>query len=122
MEAFRGYSKRRRLIRAGRPFTCPDIGRGNGTGNSGLITINMVNTIIIKTKTKPVRTRPSSMNPKLIRGKVWIYVESTFGGGYQELPAIDPKYQEIFLRIDSQRFVDLLDWVYNRQGSKKASA
>jgi hypothetical protein len=82
----------------------------------------MVNTIIIKTKTKPFHNRPLSMNPKLIRGKVWIYVESVFGGGYQELPANDPKYQEIFLRIDSQRFVELLDWVYNRQGSKKARA
>jgi hypothetical protein len=66
--------------------------------------------------------RPFSMNPKLIKGKVWIYVKSGFGGGYQELPANDPTYQEIFRRIDSQRFVELLDWVYNRQGSKKARA
>jgi hypothetical protein len=60
------------------------------------------------------------MNPKLIKGKVWIHVGSAFGGGYQQLPANDPKYQEIFRRIDSQRFVELLDWVYNRRSSKKA--
>jgi hypothetical protein len=60
------------------------------------------------------------MNPKLIKGKVWIHVPSIFGGGYQKLPENDPKYQEIFLRIDSQRFVELLDWVYNRRSIKKA--
>jgi hypothetical protein len=59
------------------------------------------------------------MNPRLIKGKVWIHVESVFGGGYQELPTNDPKYEEIFRRIDSQRFVELLDWVYNRRSSKK---
>jgi hypothetical protein len=64
--------------------------------------------------------RPLNMNPKLIKGKVWIHVASAFGGGYQKLPENDPKYQEIFLRIDSQRFVELLDWVYNRRSSKKA--
>jgi hypothetical protein len=59
------------------------------------------------------------MNPKLINGKVWIYVESAFGGGYQKLAEDDPKYGQISLRIDSQRFVELLDWVYNRRNPKK---
>ena len=68
----------------------------------------------------PFRARPLDMNPKLIKGKVWIHVASPFGGGYQKLPENDPKYQEIFLGIDNQRFVELLDWVYNRQSRKKA--
>jgi hypothetical protein len=55
------------------------------------------------------------MNPKLINGKVWIPA----GGGYQKLPENDSKYNEIFLWIDSQRFVELLDWVYNRRTPKK---
>lgn len=58
------------------------------------------------------------MSPKLIKGKVWIHVGSVYGGGYQKLPENDPKYKEILLRIDSQRFVELLDWVYNRSASK----
>jgi hypothetical protein len=66
--------------------------------------------------------RPLDMHPKLIKGKVWIHVGSVFGGGYQKLPENDPKYQEILLRIDSQRFVELLDWVYNRRKTKKAKA
>lgn len=61
------------------------------------------------------------MGPKLIDGKIWIHVTSAFGGGYQKLPENDPKYREILLRIDSQRFVELLDWVYNQRSSKKAS-
>jgi glutamate/tyrosine decarboxylase-like PLP-dependent enzyme len=60
------------------------------------------------------------MNPKLVQGKVWIHVESAFGGGYQKLPENDPKYNEIFLWIDSQRFVELLDWVYHRRNPKKS--
>jgi hypothetical protein len=55
------------------------------------------------------------MSPKLINGKVWIYVESAFGGGYQKLLEDDPKYNEILLWIDNQRFVELLDWIYNRR-------
>jgi len=50
--------------------------------------------------------------PKLIHGKVWVH-DSVFGG-YQRLPENDPKYKEIQHWIDSQRFVELLDWVYNR--------
>jgi hypothetical protein len=61
---------------------------------------------------------PLYMSPKLINGKVWIHVGSVFGGGYQKLPEDDPKYNEIFLWIDSQRFVELLDWVYNRRTPK----
>jgi hypothetical protein len=57
--------------------------------------------------------------PKLINGKVWIYVESGSGSGYQKLPEDDPKYKEILLWIDSQRFVELLDWVYRQRNSKK---
>ena len=63
---------------------------------------------------------PLYMSPKLINGKVWIHVGSLFGGGYQKLPENDPKYKEIFLWIDSQRFVELLDWVYNQRTRKKA--
>ena len=59
------------------------------------------------------------MSPKLINGKVWIHVGSVFGGGYQKLPENDPKYKEILLWIDSQRFVELLDWVYNQRTPKK---
>jgi chromate transport protein ChrA len=59
------------------------------------------------------------MSPKLINGKVWIRVESVFGGGYQKLPENDTKYEEILLWIDSQRFVELLDWVYNQRTPKK---
>ena len=50
--------------------------------------------------------------PKLINGKVW--VPDPVFGGYQRLPENDPKYMEILRWIDSQRFVELLDWVYNR--------
>ena len=52
------------------------------------------------------------MHPKLINGKVWVPVPVF--GGYRQLPENDPKYKEILLWIDSQRFVELLDWVYNR--------
>ena len=55
--------------------------------------------------------RPHSMCPKLINGKVWV----PLSGGYCQLPLDDPKYDEIFLWIDSQRFVELLDWVYKRR-------
>ena len=59
------------------------------------------------------------MSPKLINGKVWIHVGSVFGGGYQKLPENDTKYEEILLWIDSQRVVELLDWVYNQRTPKK---
>jgi hypothetical protein len=59
------------------------------------------------------------MRPKLINGKVWIHTGPVSGGGYQKLPENDPKYKEIFLWIDSQRFVELLDWVYNQRTRKK---
>ena len=59
------------------------------------------------------------MKPKLINGKVWIYVEIGSGGGYQKLPEDDPKCKEILLWIDSQRFVELLDWVYRQRMLKK---
>jgi hypothetical protein len=55
------------------------------------------------------------MNPKLINGKVWIHVGTALSGGYQKLPEDDPKYEEIFLSIDNQRFVELLNWIYNRR-------
>ena len=58
------------------------------------------------------------MKPKLINGKVWIYVESGSGGGYQKLSEDDPKYKEILLWIDNQRFVELLDWVYRQRNAK----
>jgi len=64
---------------------------------------------------------PANMSPRLIKGKVWVHVGSAFGGGYQKLPENDPKYKEILLWIDSQRFVELLDWVYNRRGTPKKS-
>ena len=37
---------------------------------------------------------PSYMSPKLINGKIWTYVGSAFGGGYQKLPENEPKYKE----------------------------
>jgi hypothetical protein len=60
----------------------------------------------------------SKMHPKLINGKVWI-PDSVFGG-YQQLPENDPKYMEMLLRINSQRFVELLDWIYNRDKPPRA--
>ena len=51
------------------------------------------------------------MCPKLINGKVWV----PLSGGYCQLPLDDPKYDEIFLWIDSQRFVELLDWIYKNR-------
>ena len=54
--------------------------------------------------------------PKLINGKVW--VANVTDSGYRKLPEDDPEYTRIFLQIDSQRFVELLDWVYNRKESK----
>jgi hypothetical protein len=53
------------------------------------------------------------MQPKLINGKVW--VPDFVFSGYKQLPESDPKYTETFLWIDSQRFVELLDWIYNRK-------
>jgi hypothetical protein len=52
------------------------------------------------------------LRPKLINGKVW--VPST-DSGYRKLPENDPTYKETFNWIDSQRFVELLDWVYNQR-------
>jgi hypothetical protein len=60
----------------------------------------------------------SKMQPKLINGKVWV-PDSVFGG-YQQLPENDPKYMEMLLRIDSERFVELLDWIYNRDKPPRA--
>jgi hypothetical protein len=51
------------------------------------------------------------MSPKLINGKVWVPLK----GAYRQLPLDDPKYKEIYLWIDSQRFVEILDWVYKRR-------
>jgi hypothetical protein len=59
------------------------------------------------------------MKAKLINDKVWIYVESGSGGGYQKLSEDDPRYKEILLWIDNQRFVELLDWVYRQRNAKK---
>jgi hypothetical protein len=56
--------------------------------------------------------RRTGLQPKLINGKVWV-PDSVFGG-YRPLPENDPKYTETLLWIDSQRFVELLDWVYSR--------
>jgi hypothetical protein len=56
---------------------------------------------------------PSNMHPKLINGKVWV-PDSVFGG-YRPLPENDPEYMKTLLWIDSQRFVELLDWIYNRE-------
>jgi hypothetical protein len=53
--------------------------------------------------------------PKLINGKVWI---PNTDSGYSKLPENDPRYKEIYNWIESQRYVELLDWVYNREGSK----
>jgi hypothetical protein len=60
------------------------------------------------------------MSPKLINGKVWIHAASSFGVGYHQLPENDPKYDEILRWIDSQRFVELLDWIYNQRTPKKS--
>ncbi len=57
------------------------------------------------------------MHPKLINGKVWV-PDSDFDG-YRQLPESDPKYMEILLWIDNQRFVELLDWIYNREKARR---
>jgi hypothetical protein len=59
--------------------------------------------------------RMSDMQPKLINGKVWV----PDSGGYRRLSENDPKYKEILLWIDSQRFVELLDWIYNREKPRR---
>lgn len=59
------------------------------------------------------------LRPKLINGKVWVpHTDS----GYRKLPEDDPKYMETFLWIDSQRFVELLNWVYHRKNGHKNGA
>jgi hypothetical protein len=60
---------------------------------------------------------PNDMDPKLINGKVW--VPDSELGGYRQLPENDPKYMEILLWIDSQRFVELLSWIYNREKPRR---
>ena len=55
------------------------------------------------------------MHPRLISGKVWV----PDSGGYSALPENDPKYRETLLWIDSQRFVELLNWVYNRDKPRR---
>jgi hypothetical protein len=59
----------------------------------------------------------ANMHPRLINGKVW--VPDSVLGGYQQLPESDPKYTETLLWIDSQRFVALLHWVYNREKPRR---
>ena len=59
----------------------------------------------------------SNMQAKLINGKVWV-LDSVFGG-YRLLPENDPKYMETLLWIDSRRFVELLDWIYNREKPRR---
>jgi len=51
--------------------------------------------------------------PKLINGKVWVADPE---GNYRRLPDNDPAYFDTLLKIDSERFVELLKWVYNRNG------
>jgi hypothetical protein len=58
-----------------------------------------------------------NMHPKLINGKVW--VPDSVLGAYRRLPENDPKYMETLLWIDSQRFVELLDWIYNREKPRR---
>jgi len=55
------------------------------------------------------------MQPKLINGDVWVPDSDFDFGGYRRLPENDPKYRETLLWIDSQRFVELLDWIYKRE-------
>jgi hypothetical protein len=57
----------------------------------------------------------TDQKPKLVNGKVWVPRESAFGNGYYQLSENDPKYMATLLWIDNQRFVELLDWVYNRE-------
>ena len=57
-------------------------------------------------------TKPS---PKLINGKVWV---PDAEGNFRRLPENDPAYYGTLLKIDSERFVELLEWVYHRNGKK----
>jgi hypothetical protein len=52
------------------------------------------------------------LKPKIINGKVW--VPEGLLGSYVVLPETDPAYRATLDRIDSERFVELLEWVYNR--------
>jgi hypothetical protein len=51
------------------------------------------------------------LKPKFINGQLWI-PEERFGG-YFLLPESDPRYREILLRLDSERFAELIEWCYN---------
>jgi hypothetical protein len=58
------------------------------------------------------------LKPKLINGRVWVPEERY--GGYYLLPENDPRYREILLRIDSERFAELIEWCYNRHNKNGA--
>jgi hypothetical protein len=63
------------------------------------------------------KAKGEEQQPKLINGKLW--VPDPDYGGYRHLPEDDPRYKKILLRMDSQRFVELLDWVYKRDKQHK---
>jgi hypothetical protein len=52
------------------------------------------------------------LKPKIINGKVWV-PEGRLSS-YVVLPETDPAYRATLDRLDSLRFVELLEWVYNR--------
>jgi hypothetical protein len=59
-----------------------------------------------------------TLQAKIINGKVWIKEEG-LPGGYVQLPDDDPRYRETRNQLDhNQRFIEMLDWVYNRRHQK----
>jgi hypothetical protein len=54
------------------------------------------------------------LKPRLINGKVWIPADD---GSYRKLPETDPAYFSTLLDIDSERFYELIEWVYHRNGN-----
>jgi predicted metal-dependent enzyme (double-stranded beta helix superfamily) len=60
--------------------------------------------------------KEAALKPKLINGKVWV---PDLLGSFTPLPEDDTSYRDVYLKIDSQRFVTLLDWIYGPGGTGK---
>jgi hypothetical protein len=61
--------------------------------------------------------KEAALKPKLINGKVWI---PDLLGSFTPLPEDDPSYLSVYLKIDSQRFVTLMEWIYDPRRTNKS--
>jgi hypothetical protein len=61
--------------------------------------------------------KEAALKPKLINGKVWV---PDLLGSFTPLPEDDPAYLSTYLKIDSQRFVTLLEWIYDPRRTNKS--